>query len=421
MLSVDGLATADIDTLSALPGFKKIISSGSLAKNITSIYPTQTYPIHASIITGTYPEAHGIISNARFTPGVEKPGWFWYRKDVQVPTLYDRAKAAGLSVGSLLWPGAAGAKIDFNFPEIKPTRRDESLPWLVLRNGTPGFVLSMLLRHGRLLKALNSYHLDNFIAKSAAYALRRKRPNLMLVHFLDLDQQRHHHGFLSPEAKQTLQDQDSRIGNIIRAAKQAGIFERTSFIILGDHGHMDVTHKINLNVALREAGLLTLNGNGRLADWQAWSHACGGSAQVYINASADKTARDRVYGILQSLKSRPDCGIDAIFNRRDIRKLRLRDSMDYMLEAARGYYFTNTKRGKLIEPAEDNQKSSHGYLPTRQGYQPLLLAFGAGIKQGMSLTNVRMIDLAPTMANLLGLDMPGLEGRVLSEMLEPSR
>lgn len=100
VISLDGLASADIELIKELPHFKQILESGSYVREVKGIYPTQTYPLHASIITGTYPQKHGIIANTRKEPGIENPEWFWFRKDIKVPTLYDIARSAKLKVGS---------------------------------------------------------------------------------------------------------------------------------------------------------------------------------------------------------------------------------------------------------------------------------------------------------------------------------
>jgi hypothetical protein len=47
------------------------------------------------------------------------------------------------------------------------------------------------------------------------------------------------------------------------------------------------------------------------------------------------------------------------------------------------------------------------------------IAGGAGIQPGVQLQTIRNIDVAPTIARLLGLALPDSEGRVISEILIP--
>ncbi len=60
----------------------------------------------------------------------------------------------------------------------------------------------------------------------------------------------------------------------------------------------------------------------------------------------------------------------------------------------------------------------HGYLPDHPSMRPLLVLSGAGIAQGRSLGRVKNVDVAPTIAALLGLSMPEVEGRVLRDALK---
>jgi predicted AlkP superfamily pyrophosphatase or phosphodiesterase len=43
---------------------------------------------------------------------------------------------------------------------------------------------------------------------------------------------------------------------------------------------------------------------------------------------------------------------------------------------------------------------------------------GPGVKQGVVLEDSRMIDIAPTLARLLGLELPEADGRPLTQLLE---
>ncbi len=119
IISFDGLATEDIAYLREKPGFKRFLAHASGSAHVKSIYPSVTYPAHASIITGCYPRRHGIVDNTKNQPErYQNPDWFWYKKDIKVETLYEIAKQKGYSVGALLWPTTGRADIDYNMPEI---------------------------------------------------------------------------------------------------------------------------------------------------------------------------------------------------------------------------------------------------------------------------------------------------------------
>jgi predicted AlkP superfamily pyrophosphatase or phosphodiesterase len=105
VLSVDALNKHDFDYINQLPNFKDFIENGAYVREVDSVYPSLTYTAHTSIITGTYPDKHGIFTNEIATPSVAtKQPWFWFEKDIQVPTLFDYARKANLVTANVLWP-----------------------------------------------------------------------------------------------------------------------------------------------------------------------------------------------------------------------------------------------------------------------------------------------------------------------------
>ena len=413
LISVDSLSTIDMEMMDRLPNMRILAENGTLIRRIRGIYPTQTYPLHVSAITGVYPVSHGIISNTKNTPGEENPEWFWYRKEIKSETLYDAAKKAGFRVGSLLWPAAGGAKIDYNLPEIVPIREDQNVLKMVFAAGTPFFILNMKRKFGHLLEGMERAHLDSFLASCACYLLKKKKTNLLLIHFLDLDHTRHNSGFLSKEAGDSLMELDRKIGDIISTVKEAGNIGNTTFIIFGDHAHRDVRHSICLNSIFRKEGLYDANINP--GEWRAWANSCDGSAHVYLSDRDNRNDEQIVFRILQRIKKETNA-IRAIYKREEIKKLNLSNEIDFIVEAAEGYYFSNSISGSLIDKSK--YIATHGYLPeSGKDYSSLFIASGNGIGKGLVLEDMDIIDIAPTIAALMGVSMPGVDGRVLREIL----
>ena len=80
VISIDALITADIQRLKELTHLGKIMKKASWVEDIFCIYPTLTYPCHATITTGCWPDRHGIINNEKFQPLAEdRADWFWFR------------------------------------------------------------------------------------------------------------------------------------------------------------------------------------------------------------------------------------------------------------------------------------------------------------------------------------------------------
>ena len=418
VISLDGLASTDVSILKDLPNFSALLSSGTSISEIEGVYPTQTYPLHTSLITGSYPHRHGIVSNARFQPGVEEPDWHWFARDIKCPTLFDVARESGLRVATILWPVAARSRVDYNLPEIKAAKGKSQL-WTIISNGTPLFVANMGVRYGKQLRGLETSPLDDFVTSCAVHTILRKRPDLLLIHWLDLDQTRHKYGFQSDEALQVIVDEDKRLGRILEACGRSGISDDTTIFLLGDHAYLDVHSRININSALREEGFIKTGKDNAMEDWQAWSRSCDGSAQIVLNRRDDPSTLDRIRRFLEDLKSQSNVGIESVFGRQEVsEQWKLGDGIDFVLEAKQGYCFTNATVGPVVLPANPEHLAAHGYRPDRPGYRSFMVAVGRGIPRGGSCAEARIIDIGPTIGKVLGLELPGAEGRVISGLFD---
>jgi predicted AlkP superfamily pyrophosphatase or phosphodiesterase len=60
---------------------------------------------------------------------------------------------------------------------------------------------------------------------------------------------------------------------------------------------------------------------------------------------------------------------------------------------------------------------SHGYVASDPDLRALFIASGRGIREGVTLDAVNTIDIAPTAATLLALELKDVDGRVLKEIL----
>jgi hypothetical protein len=84
----------------------------------------------------------------------------------------------------------------------------------------------------------------------------------------------------------------------------------------------------------------------------------------------------------------------------------------FALEPADGWAIT-----ERLGASSPTVKGNHGQLPTRPGLQTGLVAEGAGIVAGGKIDRMKLIDIAPSVAKLLGLDLPDVEGRVPDGLL----
>ncbi|WP_028401637.1 ectonucleotide pyrophosphatase/phosphodiesterase [Ectobacillus panaciterrae] len=425
IISFDCLSSLDFPLLQALPNFRSLLKNGAYAKHVESIYPSVTYPCHATIVTGNYPSRHGVVSNTLLQPGRHSPDWHWYRRSVQGTTLYDEAKKANLITAALLWPVTAKAKIDYNMPEIFPNRPWQNQILTSLLSGSPLYQWEMNRRFGHIRNGLNQPELDDFVLASAVHTIETKLPNVLLIHFTDLDTQRHLHGFSSKQAMDAIRRHDERLGQIINTLKKGGIYENATIIALGDHSALNEAKALHVNVLLRQNELLKVNKHGKVKSWKAYCKSCDGSAYIYLKNSNDTDTKQTVSQLLTSLLNDSYSGVEFVLNGEDAKKHGADGNCLFMLEAEKGYYFLEDWTGpymKTIMPADvtANKKytlATHGYSPTKEHYTTIFMAAGKGIRQNIVIPFMRLIDEGPTIARLLGLSLGDTDGKIIEELL----
>ena len=336
VISFDCLSSIDFPMFENLPHFQELLKNGSHCNQVETIYPSVTYPCHATIVTGNYPNRHGVICNTLLQPGNPSPDWYWHRQHIKGTTLYDEAKKMGMTTAAILWPVTAKARIDYNMPEIFANRYWDNQICVSLRNGSPLYQMDMNRRFGSIRNGHNQPELDDFVLESTVQTIKTKKPNLLLVHFTDLDTQRHLHGFSSKEAHDAIHRHDQRLGRIIQTLKKCNLYDRSTIVALGDHSALDETRAVKSNVLLRKKGLITVNNAGKVSDWQAYCKSCDGSAYLYVK----EEAMDAVKLLLESLLKDGANGIEKVRTGAEAAVMGADGTATFMIEAERGYYFT---------------------------------------------------------------------------------
>ena len=97
LMSLDAMIGKDIEILKQLPTFGPILKKASIVKSVETVYPSMTYTAHASIVSGTYPNKHGIITNEVFTPLVNNAPWYELRSQNKAQILPELAQENGYS------------------------------------------------------------------------------------------------------------------------------------------------------------------------------------------------------------------------------------------------------------------------------------------------------------------------------------
>lgn len=407
VVSYDAFAAEDWSLAASLPHMARLLEKGAYSNQLQSVDPSLTYVAHTTMVTGVSPHRHGILHNNPFQPFIAEveQAWHWFYKQIQVPTLYDLLHQQGMTTAAILWPVTAGAKIKFHLPEVRAIGNENQI-LKVLRYGSPFYCLDMERRFGSLRNGIEQPNLDNFIAAVAAHTLRTKLPNLMLIHFIELDEMKHHHGTQSAQAKQAIVNMDEHLGQLIKAAEEAGILDETVFVVVGDHSQLDLHTKIYLNRHLRKMGLIHETPTEK--KWKAWFQSTGGGAYLHI-APGEEETKSILLKWLEEISSEADSGIERFFELSGL----------IFVEAKSGYCFDDDwqEPNDLVPTREATHGATHGYSKDRENYTSNVLFSGLGIQNNQNLGPVRMVDIAPTLAALF--ELPFSEGTVLRRAFLP--
>ena len=386
LIAIDGLRSdfvtgAESQRLN-IPTIQTLRSRGSYAVGIESVFPTQTVPAHASMITGSPPADHGVTSDYSFDQesGSQLKEPRKSAKEIRTETLFDAALRAKLITATAGFPLTADATFNFSQPESA----------------------------------------EDFVkATAAAEIIENHRPNLLLVNFTSFDEAQRRNGLLSAESLRAMEAIDGLVKKIIVATENSRIAEETTFILVSDSGASKVEKEFNPNVLLAKKGWLASDGQGRITSWRAVAQSFGGSAAVFVKDPKDEDFIHEVETFFTQQAEKPDSPIWRIITRREATKLGADPRAALYLDAAPFYAMTAKTTGSSVTNlTKGADRAARGYAPSRVEMRALFVIAGKGIKPGAQTPYARLIDVAPTVSRLLGLEMKTARGRVITEVIK---
>jgi predicted AlkP superfamily pyrophosphatase or phosphodiesterase len=396
LISIDGLMPSAY-TNPALeryaPNLRAIARAGIWADGVVGVLPTVTYPSHTTLITGVEPARHGIYDNQILDPeGRSRAAWYWYADAIKVPTLPMAARARGLRAGAVTWPVTIGMDLDYLAPEFEGSRHPESIAMLKALTQPRGLLQAAEVARGKTFSWPQS---DRDRTDLSTFILKTYDPHVFLLHLIALDSAQHDAGPGSPKALETLATIDGLVGEIVEAVRQAGRADRTTIAVVSDHGFLALEKQLQVNAALKQAGLLEVNDRGAIASWRAYFHASGGSGYVYVKNEAD---RSRVATLLADLKRDPANGIREVWSREQLAARGSHPDAAFGLDVVDGFY-TGGGHDVLVKPSSN--KGGHGFAPDRPALHASLVMAGPSVQRRGSIGVIRMTSIAPTLASIL--------------------
>ncbi len=380
VLSWDGVRH-DTPSRIELPGIGRLLRDGARAEKLIPIYPSSTFPNHVAIATCAHADRHGIIDN-RFWD--RERGDFAYSADaswIEAEPIWITAERQGVKSASFFWVGsetdwrgqAASYRItpfDRDYPEAGKV--DQILAWLDLPDA--------------------------------------ERPRLLMSWWRGTDRVAHAKGPEHPDVLIRLAEQDVELVRLLEGLDARKAWRDTTLIVLSDHGMTAVDEGLDLPEIFAEAGI------------PARIRFGSSVANVYLDQESDT---DRAVRLLESIPG------PAVFRRDEVPEvLRLSHPLrsgDLVVLTEPPYYFS--REGGLerwLRPGLGllgYERGHHGYSPEHPDMAGIFFAMGRGVAPGTRLGRIGVLDVAPTVASLLGIEAPrGCEGSpiALSEIVAPA-
>ncbi|HEV7282056.1 MAG TPA: ectonucleotide pyrophosphatase/phosphodiesterase [Pirellulaceae bacterium] len=427
VVSIDGFAAFLLDDPKApVPTLRRLAKQGSYAPEGMQVSnPSVTWPNHTSMVTGVHPIKHGVLANGVLVRGgPDQPVTVDPRRDqkelVHAPTVFDAADAAGLTTADVNWPCTRGSQtLDDSFSDVPeqvehmtPRLREELIAKGILQDDTQkSFMANSIV--GR----------DLVWTETACHIIRERKPNLTLIHLLNVDATHHAEGAQSQPGYTANAYADMCLARIVQAIDDAGIRDATTILVVADHGFAMTPKAICPNVLLRQEGLLTVAA-GKMTDARVHVFPEGGVGLVYCTHPGDAEAdRERAAKLFEGQE-----GVAAVVLPEDFAKYGMPHPREYaqapdaILVAKDGYAVSGTVEGEAFVAGNVEAKTSlgsHGFVSDLAKMNALCVLSGAGIKEGARLTDVENIDVAATIAKLLHLPDFACDGKPLEEALLP--
>lgn len=211
LISIDGFR-ADYIERGITPTLARLAADGVHAKALRPSFPTLTFPNHYTLVTGLYPDHHGIVHNRMENPRTGEryvyndarttadPAW-WGGEPIWVD-----AEKHGLRTATMFWPGS-----DVAIAGVRPQR------WM---------------------------HFDKHVSAGDRVATllswfdqpENDRPDFITLYFDQVDRAGHDYGPDSPEINAALSEIDAAIGELIAGLAARGRADAVNVVIVSDHG-----------------------------------------------------------------------------------------------------------------------------------------------------------------------------------------
>ncbi|MDG9700742.1 nucleotide pyrophosphatase/phosphodiesterase family protein [Streptomyces sp. DH37] len=247
--------------LEHMPRLRDLADTGSYAP-LGTVLPAVTCSVQATFLTGTTPAGHGVVGNGWYFRDLgEVLLWRQHNGLVGGDRLWDAARRAhpGYTVANICWWYAMGADTDITVTP-RPVYRADG-------RKEPDCYTRPPELHGELTDALGAFPLfqywgpgaglasSRWIADATRHVLRTRRPDLALAYVPHLDYDLQRHGPDDPRSLAAAAELDRTLAPLVDDARAEG----RTVVVLSEYGITPVSRPVDVNRALRRAGLLEVH------------------------------------------------------------------------------------------------------------------------------------------------------------------
>jgi len=330
-------------------------------------YPSLTFPNHYTIVTGLYPEHHGLVANSFYDPGLMVRYSMYDEKTVQdgswyggIP-LWSLAESKGMRTAVLLWPGS-----EAEIAGWRPT-------WYAHFDDKT-----------QATDASEQARIDDTIALLDEPA--EQRPHLIAIYYSEPDHEGHEHG---PDAKDTRAAElkvDALVGRLKAALDKTRL--PVDLVVVSDHG-----------MAKSEGGWVTLD---------AFADLKGFETDGPLLYPETEQERARVYNALKKASSQ-----FVVYRRKNVPA-----GLNYSENAREGDPVVIATgpyaiRAHAPQSGEDKPPTvgMHGFDPRAvPQMKASFFAAGPDIVEGKTVAPFENVNLYPWLAHMLGIAAPNSDG-----------
>jgi hypothetical protein len=183
---------------------------------------------------------------------------------------------------------------------------------------------------------------------------------------------------------------------------------RAVVCVVSDHGFARYDKAVHINTVLHDAGLIELDGQGKLKSWRA---IAWGSGAVMLNNPNDTEARRTASAALQKLAGDPANGVAQIIDGAEARTMGGFPDSAFVVFVKPGWSVGGALDGPVLRSTRVG--GTHGLWRNFPDMDASFFIAGPGIPHRKVADRIDMRDIAPTLAALLSVSLPDAEGKNL--------